>query len=150
MIDAMREALNRSKALLPYGTALTVIFRESGVSFEGEVICRLSYTDTYNNNSLRCMRFIRVDGYWVKGRAAAAEEEDDEEEENAKGEGPSSLVPRSSPVDHHVSEFEVGPSVRVPPLSRTVPTFSLGDDDMGLLAERMAGFLISRGRSDRF
>ena len=67
MIDAMKEALNRSKALLPYGMALTMIFRESEVSFEGEVVCRLSYTDTYNNHSLRCMGFVRVDGHLGKG-----------------------------------------------------------------------------------
>ena len=77
------------------------------------------------------MGFIRVDGRWAKGRAAAVEEEDDEEEEHAEGEGPSSSVPRLSPVDHHVLEFEAGPSVRVPPLSCTVPTFSLGDVGMG-------------------
>ena len=99
MIDAMREALNKSKALLPYGMALTMIFRKSRVSFEGEVICRLSYTDTYNDHSLRCMGFVRVDGRWAKGRAATVEE--DEEEEHVKGEGPCSpLVPRQSPVDH--------------------------------------------------
>ena len=66
MIDAMREALSRSKALLPCGMALTMIFRESGVSFEGEVICRLSNTNIYNDHSLRRMRFIRVDGHWTK------------------------------------------------------------------------------------
>ena len=63
MIDAMREALNRSKAPLPYGMALSVIFRESGVSFGGEIVCRLSNTDTYNDHSLRRMGFVRVDGH---------------------------------------------------------------------------------------
>ena len=53
MIDAMREVLNRSKAPLPYDMALTMIFRESGVSFGGEIICRLSNNDTYNDHSLR-------------------------------------------------------------------------------------------------
>ena len=68
MIDAMREALNKSKVPLPYGMALTVIFRESGVSFEGEeVVCRISNTDTYNDHSLQRMGFIRVDGHWTKG-----------------------------------------------------------------------------------
>ena len=38
MIDAMREALNRYKDRLPYGMALTVIFRESSVCFEGKVV----------------------------------------------------------------------------------------------------------------
>ena len=82
MINAMREVLNKFKALLPYGMALIVIFRESGVSFEREVICRLSNTDTYNVHSLRYMRFVRVDGRWTKGRVAAVEENDDEEEKH--------------------------------------------------------------------
>ena len=66
MIDAMREALNRSKAPLPYGMALTVIFRKFGLSFDGEDVCRLSNTDTYNDHSLRRMGFIKVDGRWTK------------------------------------------------------------------------------------
>ena len=41
MINAMRVALNRSKALLPYDIALTMIFREFGMCFEGKVVCRL-------------------------------------------------------------------------------------------------------------
>ena len=141
IIDAMREVLNRSKAPLPYGMALTMIFRESRVSFKGEVVYRLSYTDTYNNHSLRRMGFVRVDGRWTKGRVVAVEEEIDEEEEQAEGEGPSSPVPRPSSVLHHVLEPETGPSIRVPPLSHTVPTFSLGDFDMGQLAKRVAGIL---------
>ena len=140
MMDAMREALNRSKAPLPYGMALTIIFRESGVSFKEEVVCRLSYTDTYNNHSLRRMGFVRVDGRWVKGRAAAVEEEDDEEEEHAEGEGPSSPpMPRQSLVDHLILEPEV--SVRISLSSRIVPSFNLGDYDMGLLAERVVQIL---------
>ena len=58
MIDAMREALNRSKALLPYGMALSVHFRESRVSFEGEIVCRLSNTDTYNDHFFQHMGFV--------------------------------------------------------------------------------------------
>ena len=142
MIDVMRKVLNRSKAPLPYGMALTVIFRESGMSFEGEIVCRLSNTDTYNDHSLRRMEFVRVDGRWAKGCAATAEEKDDEEE-HAEGEGPPSPpMPRQSPVDHPISEPKAGSSVSVPPSSsRIVPSFSLGEDDMGLLAETVVDIL---------
>ena len=48
---------------------------------------------------------------------------------------------RKSLDDHPILELEAGPSVRVPPSTHTVPLFSLGDDDMGLLAEKVAGIL---------
>ena len=117
--------------------ALTVIFRKSGVSFEEKIFYRLSYTDTYNNHCLRHIRFVRVDGHCAKGHIAVVEKEDDDEEEHAEGEGPSSPVPRQSPVDHPILESEVGPSVRVPSSSHTVPSFSLEDDDMKLLAKKV-------------
>ena len=139
MIDAMREALNRSKAPLPYGMALTVIFRQSGVSFEREAVCKLVNTDTYNDHSHRRMDFTRVDGRWTKGRGVAVEEE-----EHAEGEGLSSPPePRSSFDVHFVSKPEAGPSVSaVLSTSRAVPSsLRLGEDDFGLLAERVAGIL---------
>ena len=141
MIDAMREALNRSKAHLPYGMALTVIFRESGVSFDEEIVCRLLNTDTYNDHSLQCMGFIKVDGRWTKGRGAIVEEE---EEEHAEGEGPSSPPePRQSPDIHFISKPKAGPSVSAPPsMSHAVPSsLRLGEDEMRLLAEQIASIL---------
>ena len=72
---------------------------------------------------------MRVDGRWAKSRAA--EEDSDEDEEHTEGEDPSSPVPRSSPVVHYISKPEAEPLVRVPPSSHTMPTFSLGDVDMG-------------------
>ena len=50
-------------------------------------------------------------------------------------------MPRQSPIDHPVSEPEAGPSVKVPPWSHTVPSFSLEDDDMGLLTEKVTEIL---------
>ena len=46
MFDAMRNALSRSKAPLPYGMALTVIFREDGVSFDGLFVSCHTLTPT--------------------------------------------------------------------------------------------------------
>ena len=82
------------------------------------------------------MGFVRVDGRWTKGRATAVEEE-----EHAEGEDLSSPMPRLSPVDHPILEPVAGPSVRGPPSSHTMSSFSLGDDVMGQLAERVARIL---------
>ena len=80
------------------------------MSFE-EVVCRLLNSDTYNDHSLRCMGFTRVDGRWIKDQGAAVEEE----EEHAEGESPSSPPePRPSPNVHFVSEPEVGSLVSTP------------------------------------
>ena len=62
MFMAMRETLNRSKAHLPYGMTLTLVFRRFGVCFEGEVVTRLSYSDTINRHTLHCMGFSKIDG----------------------------------------------------------------------------------------
>ena len=140
MIDAMREALNRSKTFLPYGMALTIIFRQFDVSFEGETVCRLLNTDTYNNHSLRHMGFISLDGRWTKGRGDILVEE----EEHAEEEGPLSPPElRSSSDIHFMSEPEVDLLVNASPsTSRVVPSSSrLGEEEMGLLAERVAGIL---------
>ena len=86
MIEAMREILNRSKAHLPYGMALTLVFRRFGVYFEEETVTRLSHSDTINCHTLHRMNFSKTDGGWSKGV-----------EERAKKEGP------SSPCDHRAS-----------------------------------------------
>ena len=104
-------------------------------------MCRLLITDTYNDHSLRRMGFIKVDGCWIKGQGAVVVEE---EEERAEGEGPSSPPePRPSTYVHFVSEPEIDPSVSAPPsMSCTVPSSSrLREDEMGLLAEQIAGIL---------
>ena len=62
MFEAMRETLNRSKAHLPFGMALTLVFRRFGVSFEGEAVARLSHSDTINQHTLHRMGFTRIDG----------------------------------------------------------------------------------------
>ena len=62
MIEAMRETLNRSKAHLPFGMALTLVFRRFGVSFEGEATARLSHADTINQHTRHRMGFTRIDG----------------------------------------------------------------------------------------
>ena len=103
-------------------------------------MCRLLNTDTYNDHFLRRMDFIRVDGRWIKGRGVVVVEE----EERAKGEGPlSPPEPKLSPDIHFVSEPEIDPSVSAPPsMSCTVPSSSrLREDEMGLLAEQIAGIL---------
>ena len=101
MFEAMREILNRSKAHLPYGMALTLVFRRFGVCFEGETVTRLSHSDTINRYTLYRMGFSKIDGGWSKGVKERAEEE----------------RPSSPPRDHRaspniqfVSDHEAGPS----------------------------------------
>ena len=60
MFEAMRKILNRSKAHLPYGMALTLVFRRFGVSFEEEAVTRLSHSDTINYHTLHRMVFHRL------------------------------------------------------------------------------------------
>ena len=79
MIEAMRETLNRSKAHLPFGMALTLVFRRFGVSFEGEAVARLSLSDTINRHTLHRMEFFKTDGGWTKGVEERVEDRAEEE-----------------------------------------------------------------------
>ena len=60
MFEAMRETLNRSKAHLPFGMALTLVFRRFEVSFEEEAVARLSRSDTINHHTLHRMDFSKT------------------------------------------------------------------------------------------
>ena len=106
MIQAMRETLNRSRAHLPYGMTLILVFQRFGVYFEGETISRLSHSDTKNCHTLHQMGFSKDDGGWIRRR---------EEEHRVEGERPSS-PPReckASPDIQFVSDHEAGPSKSV-------------------------------------
>ena len=106
MIEAMRETLNRSKAHLPFGMALTLVFRRFGVSFEGEAAARLSHSDTINQHTLHRMGFSRTDGGWTKGV-------EEKVEDRAEEEGPSSPlhdIRAASPDIQFVSDPETSPS----------------------------------------
>ena len=95
MFEAMREILNRSKAHLPYGMALTLVFRRFRVSFEGEAVTRLSHSDTINRHTLHCMSFSKTDGGWSKGVKERAEEPAEERVEEERLSSP--------PRDHRAS-----------------------------------------------
>ena len=110
MIEAMREILNRSKVHLPFGMALTLVFRRFGVSFEGEAVARLSHSDTINQHTLHRMGFTKTDGGWTKGVEERAE---DRGEDRAEEEGPPSPLRdlrAASPDIQFVSDHEAGPS----------------------------------------
>ena len=102
IFEVMQEILNRFKAHLPYGMALTLVFKRFGISFEWEATSRLFHTDTYNRSTLHRMGFTKVDGHWSKGTK--------EEEDRAEREGPSSLPHECrSPDIQFVSDPKVGP-----------------------------------------
>ena len=60
MILQMSEAMKKNRACLPYGMVFTLIFREFGVSLDGEVPKKLMHTDYYNKKSLHRMGFVKV------------------------------------------------------------------------------------------
>ena len=140
MFKAMRETLNRSKAHLPYGMALILIFRRFKVCFEGEAVTKLSHSDTINHHTLHHMGFSKTDDGWSKGI-----------EERAEEEGPSSPLHdhRASPDIQFISDHEVGPSESVRRHvsisqfgSRVDPSeIRLTDDQIELMSQRVASIL---------
>ena len=102
MFEAMRETLNRSKAHLPFGIALTLVFRRFGVSFEEEVVARLSHSDTINRHTLHHIGFSKTHGGWKKGVEESAKD-------IAEEEGPFSPLRdhRASPDIQFISNHEV-------------------------------------------
>ena len=53
MIKVMQNAASCIKPALLYGMYLTIIFKEFGISLEGEPLRKLQHFDTYNEKSLR-------------------------------------------------------------------------------------------------
>ena len=89
---------------MPFGMALTLVFRRFEVCFEGETVTRLLYSDTINRYTLHRMDFLKTDGGWSKGVEERVEERAEEEE------------PSSPPRDHRasldiqfMSDHEAGP-----------------------------------------
>ena len=64
---------------MPFGMALTLIFRRFRVSFEGEAVARLSHSDTINRHTLHRMGFSKTDDGWTKGVEERAEDRAEEE-----------------------------------------------------------------------
>ena len=144
MFEAMREILNRSKAHLPYGMALILVFRRFGVYFVEEAVIRLSHSDTINRHTLHCMDFSKTDGGWTKGVVERAKDKAEEE-------GPSSPLHdhRASPDIQFISDHETSPSesmrrhASVPQSeSRTHPSeFRLADDQIEMMSQHVASIL---------
>ena len=140
MFEAIRETLNRSKAHLPYGMALTLVFRKFGVYFEGEAVTKLSHSDTINCHTLHCMGFSKTDGGWSKGV---------EEREEEEGSSSPPRDHRASPNIQFMSNHEAGPSksvrrhASVPQSgSRVHPSkFRLADDQIKLMFQHVASIL---------
>ena len=166
MIEAMRETLNRSKAHLPYGMALTRVFRRFGVSCEGETPTKLSHVDTFNQHSLLRMGITKTIGGWIKGSEERAEERaetraEDRTEGRVEEEGPSSPVHdfrAASPDTQFIPDTEAGPSefTRMPtpvyqPESRAPHSeFRLADDQIEHISQHVASLLSSQWSSTSF
>ena len=104
MFEAMREILNRSKAHLPYGMTLNLVFRRFRVCFEGEAVTRLSHSDTINCHTLHRMGFSKTDGGWSNCVDERAEEERTSSPPHDH---------RASPDIQFVFDHEAGPSESV-------------------------------------
>ena len=88
--------------------ALILVFRRFGVCFEGEIVTKLSHSDTINCHILHRMGFSKTDGGWSKDVEEKAEKKAEEEG--------SSSPPRDhrvSPDIQFVSDHETGPSESV-------------------------------------
>ena len=143
MFEVMRETLNRSKAHLPFGMALTLVFRRFRISFEGEVVARLSHSDTINRHTLHRMGFSKTDGGWTKGVEQRTKDRAEE--------GPSSPLRdhKASPDIQFISDHEAGPSesvrrhASVPQSeSRAHPSeFRLADDQIEMMSQYVASIL---------
>lgn len=66
IIVAPKAIVNKKKAPLPYGMALTFILKMFGIRLKEP--CDLGHTDTYNDHSLHRMRFNKVNGCWTRVR----------------------------------------------------------------------------------
>ena len=167
MIEAMRETLNRSKAHLPFGMALTRVFRRFGVSCEGEAPTKLSHVDTFNLHTLHRMGFTKTGGGWIRGTDERAEERaedtsgDRTEVRAEEEEGPSSPIHdfrAASPDIQFFPDPEAGPSefTRMPtpvhqPVSRAPPSeFTLSDNQIERISQRVASLLSSQWSSTTF
>ena len=62
----MKDGVGRARACLPYGMALTSVFREVGIDFNGELSIHLRHTDTYRGKTLTRMGYRKLNGRWVK------------------------------------------------------------------------------------
>ena len=58
----------KRKVALPYGMALTHIFRMVGIRLSGQSSCELGCTDIYNEHSLHRMGYIKVNDRWIRVR----------------------------------------------------------------------------------
>ena len=61
----MRDRVGRARACLPYGMALTLVFREVGIDIEGKLFVDLCHTDTYDKQTLIRMGYRKVGQSWV-------------------------------------------------------------------------------------
>lgn len=60
ILIAMKDAVFKKKAALPYGMALTHVFRLVGIRLKDEASSKLGHTNIYNKCSIHGMRFNKV------------------------------------------------------------------------------------------
>ena len=56
----------RAKPALPYGIFLTMVFQDFGANLKGEQSKMLQHYDTYNEKSLKRVKYKKIDGHVEK------------------------------------------------------------------------------------
>lgn len=65
MLGQIKEVAKKSRACLPYSLVFTLIFSEFKVNCDGEDAKKLLHIDRYNEWSLHCMGYRKVDDRWI-------------------------------------------------------------------------------------
>ena len=60
IMSHMVDQMNRKSSSFSYGMLLTVLFENAEIDLINEVSQNIIHSDTYNDKSLRRMRFIKV------------------------------------------------------------------------------------------
>lgn len=93
MLTLIKEVAKQSRACFPYGMVFTLIFQEFSINCIGEDAKRLRHINRYNEHSLYCMGYFKVDDHCIyrvfdQGSIASdsLEDDDDNDEEDDKEE----------------------------------------------------------------
>ena len=121
MLSQMHDAATQRRHCLPYGMALTRLFRACGVSLEGEIPKEILHTDVYDERSLHRMGFRMVGGRWVRRESGQEPDEEDEIREAEAGPSEPAVLP---PVDVPSTQAEhLSPDASAPPPPSTGLSF---------------------------
>ena len=77
ILAQMRDAATQRRHCLPYGMAVTRLFRAYSIPLEGETSKGILHTDIYDQRSLHRMGYRLVSGRWVHYESGQEPDEED-------------------------------------------------------------------------